>query len=77
MHVTRTLAASGLHDLSVGYAQMYGLKQAMNHVAQVDSALATRIVQMDTELADALVSRLGAREVARLFPTVTVRGVKR
>jgi len=76
MHVTRTLAASGLHDLSVGYAQMYGLKQAMNHVAQIDSALATRIVQLDTELADALVSRLSAREVARLFPTVTVRGVK-
>jgi len=55
---------------------MYGLKQAMNHAAQMDAALAARIVELDTELADALVSRLSAREVARLFPTVTVRGVK-
>ena len=75
-HITRRLAASGLQDLSVGYAQMYDLKQAMNHVAQRDPALAMRIVQLDTELADALVSRLSAREAARLFPTVTVRGVK-
>ena len=76
MHITRTLAACGLRDLSVRHGQMYGLKQAMNHAAQMDAALAARIVQLDTELADALVSRLSAREVARLFPTVTVRGVK-
>ena len=76
MHITRTLAASGLHDLSVRPGQMYGLKQAMNHLAEVDPALAMRIVLLDTELADALVSRLSAREVAHLFHTVTVRGVK-
>lgn len=74
--ITRTLAASGLHDLSVQYRQMYGLKQAMNHVAQMDPSLAMRIVQLDTELAEALVSRLSAREVAHLFHTVTVRGVR-
>ena len=51
-------------------------KQAMNHVAQTDAALAKRVVRLDTELADALLSRVRAREVARLFPTVTVRGVK-
>jgi SAM-dependent methyltransferase len=75
-HIADRLAARGLLDLSVRYGQMYGLKQAMNHVAQTDAPLAKRVVQLDTELADALVSRLSAREVARLFPTVTVRGVK-
>lgn len=76
MHITRTLAACGLRDLSVRYGQMHGLKQAMNHVSRIDPPLAARIVQLDTELADTLVSRLSAHEAARLFPTVTVRGVK-
>jgi hypothetical protein len=76
MRITRTLAACGLHDVSVRYGQMHGLKQAMNHVSRIDAPLAGRIVQLDTELADTLVSRLSAREVARLFYTVTVRGVK-
>jgi SAM-dependent methyltransferase len=76
-HITRTLAACGLYDLSVRYGQMYGLKQAMNQVARTDAALAMRIVQLDRELAEMLAPRQSAREKARLFPTVTVRGVKR
>ena len=42
---------------------------------RIDPALAMRIVQLDAELSGALVSRLSAREVARLS-TVTIRGVK-
>jgi hypothetical protein len=76
MHITRRLAACGLHDLSVRYGQLYGLKQAMNHVSHISPQLAERVVQLDTELAEALDSRLSDREVVRLFPTVTVRGVK-
>jgi SAM-dependent methyltransferase len=76
MRITRTLAACGLRDLSVRYGQMHGLKQALNHVSRINPPLAGRIVQLDTELADTLVSRLSARDVARLFHTVTVRGVK-
>jgi hypothetical protein len=55
---------------------MYGLKQATNRVAQTDPTLAMRIVQLDTQLADALASRLSPRAADRLFPTVTIRGVK-
>ena len=76
MRITRTLTRCGVRDVSVEYRQMYGLKQAMNHVARLDPALAARIVQLDTELAEMLAPRLGAREIARLFPSVVVRGVK-
>jgi len=63
-------------DVAVRHGQMYGLKQAMNHVSQIDAALAERVVQLDTELADTLAPRLSARDAARLFPTITVSGVK-
>jgi hypothetical protein len=74
--ITKALASCGIGEISVNYGQMYSLKQAINHVARLDSSLAARIVQLDTELANVLVSRLTVREAARLFPTVVVRGVK-
>jgi hypothetical protein len=74
--ITKSLASCGIGEISVQYGQMYSLKQAMNHVGRLDSSLAARIVELDTALANLLVSRLSAREAARLFPTVVVRGVK-
>lgn len=74
--ITRTLNRYGVRDVSVQYGQMYGLKQAMNHVARLDQSLAARIIQLDTDLADMLASRLTALETERFFPSVVVRGVK-
>jgi SAM-dependent methyltransferase len=75
--ITHKLESCGLHDLSVEYGQMYDLKQAMNYVSKMDAALAERIVRVDADVAAALASQLGAAELTRLFPTVTIRGVKR
>jgi SAM-dependent methyltransferase len=75
-HITDRLAACGVRDIVVRHGQMYGLKQAMNHVSRIDATLATRIVQLDAELAHLLSLRLGARDLDRLFPTVTITGTK-
>lgn len=75
-YITRALAAHNVRNISVRYAQVYGLKKAMNYVCQIDSTLAERIVQLDTDLAGALASRLSAQEMASLFPAITVQGLK-
>ena len=74
--ITGALAAHGLRDIAVSYGQIYGLKQAMNHVSRVDAALAARVVALDGELAAALADRLDAEAMARLFPAITVSGLK-
>ena len=75
--VMKTLSACGLAELSVEYGQVHGLKLAMNHVADCDPALAARILEFDAALAERLCRRLSGEELVRLFPSITVRGLKK
>jgi hypothetical protein len=75
--IKKALSQYGLANISVEYGQIHGLKVAMNHVAALDPPLAARIVEVDTALAERLAKRLNSDELARLFPSITIRGWKK
>jgi SAM-dependent methyltransferase len=76
--VVASLTALGVTGISVSYAQMYSLKQAMNAVSRMDGAefLAGRMISVDAEVAAAVRPRLQDAEMERLFPSVIVRGLR-
>jgi hypothetical protein len=77
--VADTLSAFGVFDIQVSYAQMYSLKQAMNRLSRMEDGLdvSKRVLDLDAEVSSILRPLASDREMAHLFPSVTVRGVKR
>lgn len=77
--VTNTLSALGVIDLQVSYAQMYSLKQAMNRLSRMEDGLTVskRVLDLDAEVSSTLRPLISDSEMAHLFPSVTVRGVKK
>jgi SAM-dependent methyltransferase len=76
--VAAMLGALGVRDIHVSYAQMYSLKQAMNQVSRIEGAedLARRLIAVDAEVASAVRPIVSDEEMARLLPSVTVRGIR-
>jgi len=76
--VARTLNSLGLSKVDVSYAQMYSLKQAMNRLSRMENGheLANRVLTLDADVGKALRAVVSDREMAFLFPSVIVRGVK-
>jgi hypothetical protein len=76
--VANTLSALGVSAIQVSYAQMYSLKQAMNRLSRMEDGLdvSKRVLDLDAELSRTLRTRVSAREMAHLFPSITVRGIK-
>jgi SAM-dependent methyltransferase len=77
-HVVSRLSELGVVNIHVSYAQMYSLKQAMNQVSRIEGReeLARRMIDLDAEIAAAVRPTLGDRELERLLPSVTVRGIR-
>jgi hypothetical protein len=78
-HVVSTLSGLGISDIRVSYAQMYSLKQAMNYVSRIEGAeeLARRLIALDADVAAAVRRIVSDHDMARLLPSVTVRGIRR
>jgi SAM-dependent methyltransferase len=76
--VVNTLSALGVSAIQVSYAQMYSLKQAMNRLSRMEDGLdvSKHVLDLDAEVSRILRPRVSAREMAHLFPSVTVRGIK-
>jgi SAM-dependent methyltransferase len=77
--VVSALVACGVSDVRVTHGQMYSLKQAMNYVSRIDGGedLAGRLIALDAEVATTLEPILAEAQIAHLFPSVVVRGIKR
>jgi len=77
-HVIGVLGSLGVADLRATYAQMYSLKQAMNHVSRIPGAeeLAERLLALDDHVAATLRPRISDSQMAHLFPSVTIRGIR-
>ena len=76
--VARILDELGLSRVDVSYAQMYSLKQAMNRLSRIENgrALAERVLALDADVARAARPVMTDHEMAHLFPSVIVRGVR-
>lgn len=76
--VVSALSALGVSGIRVAYAQMYSLKQAMNHVSRIEGAedLSRRLLALDADIAATLRPLVTHAQMLRLFPAVTVRGVR-
>ncbi|MFL5540232.1 MAG: class I SAM-dependent methyltransferase [Longimicrobiaceae bacterium] len=78
--VTRTLEEAGVEIRDVAYSQLTGLKQMMNRIdwSEPGAAGVSRpLLELDERLARYMAARRPAREMERLFPSITVTGVKR
>jgi len=77
-HVIEVLGSLGVSDLRATYAQMYSLKQAMNHVSRIPGAqdLVERLLALDDQVAGTLRPRMSESQMAHLFPSVTIRGIR-
>jgi SAM-dependent methyltransferase len=78
--IQRSLAAHGIVEPEITYAQMPSLKAAMNRVpwdeGEPSLELGKRIVALDAELAARLRSRMDDASLMKLFPSITVSGVR-
>jgi len=76
--VARILAELGLSRVEISYAQMYSLKQALNLLSRTDNMyeLIERVLALDADVGKALRLALTDHEMAHLFPSVIVRGVR-
>jgi SAM-dependent methyltransferase len=76
--VAAALTKLGVSDVRVTYAQMFSLKQAMNRLSRIDGAdaLVSRVLELDAEIAETVRPLMSDAEMARLFPSVAVRGVR-
>jgi hypothetical protein len=72
------LGEFGLSRVEVCYAQMYSLKQAMNRLSRIENGreLAERVLALDADVGRALRLAVTDQEMAHLFPSVIVRGVR-
>jgi SAM-dependent methyltransferase len=78
--VTRVLEAAGLEIRSVTHAQLPDLKQMINRLdwtAEGSADLATAVIDVDRRLARHMETRCEPAMMERLFPAITVAGVKR
>jgi hypothetical protein len=77
-HVIDVLGSLGVSDLRATCAQMYSLKQAMNHVSRIPGAqeLAERLLALDDHVAGTLRPRMSDSQMAHLIPSVTIRGIR-
>ena len=77
-HVARILGELGLSRVEISYAQMYSLKQAMNRLSRIENGreLVERVLALDADVGTALRLVMTDHEMAHLFPSVTVRGVR-
>jgi hypothetical protein len=62
----------------VSYAQMYSLKQAMNRLSRIENGreLAERVLALGADVGRAVRPLVTDHEMAHLFPSVIVRGVR-
>ena len=76
--VARILGELGLSRVEVSYAQMYSLKQAMNRLSRIENGreLAERVLALDADVCKAVRPVVTDHEMAHLFPSVIVRGVR-
>ena len=78
--ISRSLAAHGIIEAEITYAQMPSLKTAMNRLPWNDGEsaleLGRRIVSLDAELSARLRSRMDEASLMKLFPSITVSGVR-
>jgi SAM-dependent methyltransferase len=76
--VARILSELGLSQVEVSYAQMYSLKQAMNRLSRIENGreLAERVLALDADVGRAVRPMVTDHEMAHLFPSVIVRGVR-
>jgi len=78
LHVARILGELGLSRVEISYAQMYSLKQAMNRLSRIENGreLVERVLALDADVGTALRLVMTDHEMAHLFPSVIVRGVR-
>jgi hypothetical protein len=76
--VARILGELELSRVEVTYAQMYSLKQAMNRLSRIENGreLAERVLALDADVGRAVRPVVTDHEMAHLFPSVIVRGVR-
>ena len=57
---------------------MYSLKQAMNRLSRIENGreLVERVLTLDADVGTALRPMMTEHEMAHLFPSVIVRGVR-
>jgi SAM-dependent methyltransferase len=78
LRVARILGELRFSRVEISYAQMYSLKQAMNRLSRLENGreLVERVLALDADVGRAVRPVVTDREMAHLFPSVIVRGVR-